>query len=416
MFGSLSRWNSACIAFVLIAVVYQCWNYMHFIYMDAGVSVRGQVDSYEASINESPSRFDEKPNSLKYVSTYTSISNNQSTHLLKANEKLHSLRIPIDIMKLGPFPFLPNYKNPCWRTSSGVLRCLPYFHLIGCVKCGSSDLFYRITRHPEVSDLIQKKEPKWIGGGAHHAHCCSFNDYLDMYKSAVDKDIAKNDSSGFHRCVLGDGSPGTLVNNVQWEVIKHPEEAKALNRSEPVFANADLIHHLNPGAKIILMLRNPIDRSWSAYQYFGLTSQKSQEDFHRLTVRSISDFQQCLSQNELRHCVYHSHNNVWPNIYHVHLQEYFRVFPRKQILVLNIESYSKDIRAAMEKVYAFLELGKLPEAMWETVSTTTKRNELSSSRRIGNMWNKTRELLQDFYAPYNKELVRLLGSEFDFNK
>ncbi|WAR21000.1 hypothetical protein MAR_014974 [Mya arenaria] len=193
MFGSLSRWNSACIAFVLIAVVYQCWNYMHFIYMDAGVSVRGQVDSYEASINESPSRFDEKPNSLKYVSTYTSISNNQSTHLLKANEKLHSLRIPIDIMKLGPFPFLPNYKNPCWRTSSGVLRCLPYFHLIGCVKCG-------------------------------------------------------------------DGSPGTLVNNVQWEVIKHPEEAKALNRSEPVFANADLIHHLNPGAKIILMLRNPIDR------------------------------------------------------------------------------------------------------------------------------------------------------------
>ena len=48
---------------------------------------------------------------------------------------------------------------------------------------------------------------------------------------------------------------------------------------------------------------------------------------------------------------------VWQNIYFVHMQEYFRVFPRKQILILNLETHSKNMKSSMEKVYAFLEVG-----------------------------------------------------------
>ena len=46
------------------------------------------------------------------------------------------------------------YSQP-WR-----MRCLPYFYLIGQPKSGTTDLFYKLQRHPKISmGLI--KEPHW---------------------------------------------------------------------------------------------------------------------------------------------------------------------------------------------------------------------------------------------------------------
>ncbi|CAL4102197.1 unnamed protein product, partial [Meganyctiphanes norvegica] len=85
--------------------------------------------------------------------------------------------------------FLPNFKNPCWyeytdgkqvsetyydydkpaaaiqrskrmEEKSFRLRCLPYFFLIGQPKCGTTDLFQRITQHPDVIPPIMKG-PHW---------------------------------------------------------------------------------------------------------------------------------------------------------------------------------------------------------------------------------------------------------------
>jgi hypothetical protein len=44
--------------------------------------------------------------------------------------------------------FNTNFKNPCWFEREN-LRCLPYVYIIGVKKCGTSDLFYRLSLHPE---------------------------------------------------------------------------------------------------------------------------------------------------------------------------------------------------------------------------------------------------------------------------
>ena len=51
-------------------------------------------------------------------------------------------------------PFLKNYSNPCFHDvdSRGgkVLRCLPYFYVLGMDKCGSTDLHSRMMIHPDI--------------------------------------------------------------------------------------------------------------------------------------------------------------------------------------------------------------------------------------------------------------------------
>ena len=70
-----------------------------------------------------------------------------------------------------PFNFLENYKNPCWyeETITGTqtlqnLRCLPYFHIFGVCKSGTTDLYRRLLKHPQVvpnKGMIQKETSYW---------------------------------------------------------------------------------------------------------------------------------------------------------------------------------------------------------------------------------------------------------------
>ena len=59
--------------------------------------------------------------------------------------------------------------------------------------------------------------------------------------------------------IAGDGSTTNIYYNDFWPVMPGN-----LNKTEPVYTNPDYIHHFNPNAKIIMSVRNPIDR-WDVY-------------------------------------------------------------------------------------------------------------------------------------------------------
>lgn len=65
----------------------------------------------------------------------------------------------------GPFRYLANYKNPCWKEPRAghvpTIRCVPYFYLVGAPKAGTTDLYRRLTRHPEVV-MPRSKETRWF--------------------------------------------------------------------------------------------------------------------------------------------------------------------------------------------------------------------------------------------------------------
>ena len=56
--------------------------------------------------------------------------------------------------------YIPDVKNPCWYeevntkggkgTKKHILRCLPYFHILGVAKSATTDLWNRMMGHPDL--------------------------------------------------------------------------------------------------------------------------------------------------------------------------------------------------------------------------------------------------------------------------
>ena len=90
--------------------------------------------------------------------------------------------IPADIFRVVPPSFLPGYKNPCWAAPSGggvaAVRCLPYFHIIGVSKCGTTDLYRRLALHPHVAPSRNKGPHFWD-----EKHSADW--YVDLYSDAA---------------------------------------------------------------------------------------------------------------------------------------------------------------------------------------------------------------------------------------
>ncbi|XP_052768056.1 carbohydrate sulfotransferase 15-like [Mya arenaria] len=322
----------------------------------------------------------------------------------------------VDIRASGPFDFLPNYKNPCWREVNGssvITRCLPYFFSIGCSKCGTTYLWNLLSKHPEIADTL-KETGHYINGRRLMGEPLGF--YLDWFMSGVEDIVATKDANGYHSTIMGDGNPAMMYNNLRWKLDPANDPASL----EPRYTNADTIFDLNPKAKIIAILRDPVTRLISEYTYFEKDQNKSAALFHDRVVRKTQEFRECTKDHTARYCAYKPEEGqeemcgrIHIGLYAVHLKEFYRVFPQEQVLVLSMESCSRDYAPCLQRAFNFLDLGPVNNnTIRQYIETTTKVNKGKTSVSV---WNSTKQLLKDFYKPYNEELRMILGSEFHYN-
>ncbi|KAM9847580.1 carbohydrate sulfotransferase 15-like [Aulostomus maculatus] len=304
------------------------------------------------------------------------------------------------------------------------LRCLPYFYIIGQPKCGTTDLFHRLLMHPELQFNIMK-EPHWwtrrrfgyIRFKDGFQENFPVEDYLDLFDLAAQniQEIRSGNSSEDPRAlqlITGEASASTMWDNQAWSHIHGDRE-----ETEPPFLVQDFIHTLQPRAKIIMMLRDPGERLYSDYLYFKVIN-KSAENFHQKVVESVQLLQSCLSERSLRSCVYNtSLANTMPvrlnlGIYIVFLLDWLTVFRREQILVLRLEDYGANIKLTIKKVFDFLSAGPFSK---QVAATVTKQEMLNTRRAedrdLGPMLPATRDLLREFYQPFNHKLARVLDNE-----
>ncbi|XP_034041018.1 carbohydrate sulfotransferase 15-like isoform X2 [Thalassophryne amazonica] len=246
------------------------------------------------------------------------------------------------------------------------LRCLPYFYIIGQPKCGTTDLFHRLLLHPDIK-FNTVKEPHWwtrkrfgyirFKDGLQEGF--PVNDYLDLFDLAAHKiqEGMVGNSSGDHHAlqlITGEASASTMWDNQAWSYLHGDRE-----ETDPPFLAQDFIHVVHPGAKIIIMLRDPVERLYSDYLYFKMAN-KSAEDFHQKVSESVQLFESCLFERPIRSCVYNtSLSNAMPvrlnlGMYIVFLLDWLTVFHREQILVLRLEDYAANLKETIRKVFDFL--------------------------------------------------------------
>ena len=207
------------------------------------------------------------------------------------------------------------------------------------------------------------------------------------------------------------------------------------NRSnqEPEELLVNKLLHVQPNAKVIVAMRRPEDRLWSDYNFYKI-SNKSAHDFHQQVVQAITWWKRCRELYALSDCAYRtqydriempSMDGHWAkdaasrlriSIYYAFVKRWLSVMPRQNILFVRFEDYTKDpTNYVSTRVLPFLGLSPFSSySLYKIEAKMAKQNMQRVHKE--SMRNDTRHLLNQFFAPFNKQLSILLGdSRFEWN-
>jgi hypothetical protein len=165
---------------------------------------------------------------------------------------------------------------------------------------------------------------------------------------------------------------------------------------------------LLPQAKIIAILRNPIDRALSHYQHevrAGREPLSLEEALEREDERLAGEEERFQREPLYYSWNHHRYSYARRGLYLMQLQRWTRHFPRSQLLVLQSEWLFRDPPAAMEAVYRFIGLRPHRLQHYETFL----RGQYDRS-----MPGPLRSRLAQYFEPHNQQLYHWLGEEYDW--
>ncbi|GFS09933.1 carbohydrate sulfotransferase 15 [Elysia marginata] len=313
--------------------------------------------------------------------------------------------------------FTKKSKNPCyWDQNSKKLRCLPYFYVAGFPKSGTTD-FYNIFRHHSEYEMSMK-EYHWFNHLQFKQEYGSLEVYLSILEAAgdiINRDFMRH---GFSRKITGDFTPDYLCDSMRWRCM---EENQGLD--SPNYTNAHSIHSLTPDAKFVVFMREPADRLFSRFQHMNYVSpgifrkywgDPTPETFHKAAMRAIQLYSACMKSFSARQCIYNETlfgqammNDI--GFYSVCLEDYLKLFPRKNFLFLPFEEYSRNRTTTFQRVIRFLDMSPVSSKLQQRLKTKTIDNAGHFKKRP--MLDKTRTALRQFFSPFVQELKKIVGEE-----
>jgi len=281
-------------------------------------------------------------------------------------------------------------------------------------KCGTTDLFRRLSLHPHLAPSRNKGPHFWD-----EAH--TFQWYLNIYEhsasfvqqcAAARRPAPRLTPAGRDpaNAVIGDASSNTLTYS----------GVGVRNNRHPPASLASVLAALQPRLRLIAVLRNPVDRMYSSYYYYGHYAKQygaDAEGFHKYASAQLTAFSVCAAGSSRRQCAvegYGRAEQLSKGLYAAFLPDYLDAFPREQLLVLRSEDYGAGLEGALRTVLAHLRMEQPAEGAWQRMltkerSNSRKGNGASRGGRAGEMQPETRRMLTDFYRPYNTELAELLS-------
>ena len=243
----------------------------------------------------------------------------------------------------------------------------PDFFIIGGMKCGTSSLRLYLARHPQVVTPVKKE--------IHFFNTEKYNNGLDWYLSYF--------------------SPKTTADN-----FISGEATPCLNH----YGIWHKIHKHFPNIKLILLLRNPVDRTLSHYHHIarGLKHYHSFEQEIKKDLMNKNHLSTASNAHDINRLV--QSDCIGGSLYVYWLKEWLKIFSRENILILESEDFYQNTSDSMEQVHNFLELEK------HHLSTYSPANQGSYTRITPSL----RKALSDYFRPHNQQLMELLNIEFSW--
>lgn len=253
------------------------------------------------------------------------------------------------------------------------LRMQPDFMMIGGQRCGTTSLFRALAAHPQVI------RPLWHKKGINYF---DLNYYRGMswYRGHFPVSALARRRGA---------APGTSVFEASGYYLYHPF---ALER-----AARDL-----PGVKLVVMLRDPVERAFSAYKHEFARGfeRESFEDALRLEdSRLDGEIDRMRADLRYESHAHRHHSYRRRGHYAEQLERAFRYFPRERVFVMESEEF---FAAPAEKYRQLLDFLGLPPF-------EPARFDRHNGRPGEPMPAPTRRMLEDHYRPYDERLTALLG-------
>ena len=276
------------------------------------------------------------------------------------------------------------------------LRCLPAVYVIGVYKAGSTDLYDKISLHPQVTPAltISSQFPN---------NAKTFEYYLEYYDLAAER--IRNDSS----LVTLDAFASLFRRRAADGKLDVDFDENTLNVSHLYIAE---IRIYNPKAIFILILRNPVTWIYSAYTFWGKDT--SPQDFHQRIQRGISSYQNCVRiHGSVERCVLNQkargklvETRIFELPYYVFVQELKKVVPPDHLMIIRAENYYAKREPTLTRVFDKLGLKAMSREWYEDVVTS---NAPRNKRTYPPMLAATKQLLKEFVQPFNDQLADMLG-------
>lgn len=303
------------------------------------------------------------------------------------------------------------------------LYCLPSFFLAGFPKSGTTTLSMVLQSHSQIVPP-QYKEIHWwtrVSGSKLTKDFLKLATirYLFHFKDITHDMLCYPESQ-----ITFDASQSTL-----WDSV-------FFTKTVDFCALPFIISKILPLAKFIVVMRDPVSRLYSDFLY--LFQRKYGKEirgwpteaqvnitgyFHEKVQLTISYFSNCLTRNiSIFECLIDTRRNkrlglvgkrIGIGVYYIHLLKWKQFYSEDSFLLLRTEDMKKDSGRFLSQITNFLGVSDVPESTtrkWFSIKYNVQKTVSTITLQL-KMLSRTKEVLRDFYSPYNKKLAFLTNDD-----
>jgi Sulfotransferase domain len=273
----------------------------------------------------------------------------------------------------GPEPLTQLGRRTYARMSEATagLRMEPGFILIGAQRCGTTSLFRALAAHPQVMPPTFRKGVNYFDLNYHRG--------AQWYRGHFPVTEIARLRAGRH------GPP--VAFEASGYYLYHPQAAERLG-------------HDMPTVKLVVMLRDPVERAFSAHKH-EFARGYEQEDFPRALEledgRLAGEIERILADPAYESFAHRHHSYRHRGQYVEQLERFYEFFPRTQVHVIDSAAYFGLPAREYQRLLEFLDLRPFEPAF-----------AAANSRPSPPMDAWCRRMLQEHYQPHNERLAKLL--------
>ena len=247
-------------------------------------------------------------------------------------------------------------------------RLKPSFIIVGAQKAGTSALFKALSEHPKVIPPDTKE--------------------LDFFSKDDRFDQGVN-----HYLQQFPVKPWKYQNEITFEASPSYLESQVA----PMRINDTL-----PGVRVIMVLRDPVKRAFSAWNMFRQFKDHPIYSY----LYDPRSFEVAI-EDELKNRVEYSRKYLSRGLYVENVKRYLETFIKDRVLILSYPQYRKEPSTVLNKICEFIDIEKFEEQ-------STAGSRTANVRPYEHSIDPTmKEVLYRHYAPYMRDLRGLIGNTAD---